>query len=239
LGSTSDGTFNFTGGTLKATEYLGDLTNAGGTFAPGQSTALSTISGNYTQDANSRLQIEIGGMLAGEYDRLEVSGVAMIGGTLDISLVGGFVPSLGDSFGFLFANGGFGGNFSDLVLPDLSPFGLDWLLNPGGATLFLNVIEGPLAGDLDGDGFVGIADLNILLTGWNQNVTPGDLLAGDPTGDGFVGIEDLNAVLGNWNAGSPPGTEALALVPEPGSCTVLLAISGYVLGQRSRIRRRT
>ncbi|MEZ6192560.1 MAG: hypothetical protein R3C45_14890 [Phycisphaerales bacterium] len=50
-------------------------------------------------------------------------------------------------------------------------------------------------GDLNGDGFVGIADLNIVLSNWNQNVTPGDYLQGDPSGDGFVGIEDLNYVL--------------------------------------------
>ncbi|MEZ6192944.1 MAG: hypothetical protein R3C45_16855 [Phycisphaerales bacterium] len=32
-----------------------------------------------------------------------------------------------------------------------------------------------LVGDLDGDGFVGITDLNIVLGNWNQNVTPADL----------------------------------------------------------------
>ncbi|MEZ6192512.1 MAG: hypothetical protein R3C45_14645 [Phycisphaerales bacterium] len=60
-------------------------------------------------------------------------------------------------------------------------------------------------GDIGCDGFVGIADLNIVLGNWNLNVTPGDSLNGDLTGDGYVGIEDLNMVLGNWNAGTPPG----------------------------------
>lgn len=60
-----------------------------------------------------------------------------------------------------------------------------------------------LTGDLDADGFVGIADLNIVLGAWNQNVTAGNWLQGDPSGDGYVGIQDLNAVLGNWNAASP------------------------------------
>lgn len=70
-------------------------------------------------------------------------------------------------------------------------------------------------GDLDGDGFVGIADLNIVLGAWNQAVPPGNPLA-DPSGDGFVGISDLNIVLGNWNAGVPPVSN---LVPEPGTLT--------------------
>jgi hypothetical protein len=61
-----------------------------------------------------------------------------------------------------------------------------------------------LDGDLNKNGFVGIDDLNTVLSNWNQNVAPGDWFAGDPTGDGFVGIADLNTVLGNWNAGTPP-----------------------------------
>ncbi len=74
-----------------------------------------------------------------------------------------------------------------------------------------------LVGDLDGDGFVGINDLNIVLGNWNQNVPPANPLA-DPSGDGFVGIDDLIAVLGNWNAGTPPNASA---VPEPASIALL------------------
>ena len=38
-----------------------------------------------------------------------------------------------------------------------------------------------LAGDLDGDGFVGIADLNVVLGAWNQSAPPADVAA-DPSG---------------------------------------------------------
>lgn len=62
---------------------------------------------------------------------------------------------------------------------------------------------GPLVGDLNGDSFVGITDLTIVLSHWGQTVTPGDLLMGDASGDGTVGIEDINVVLSNWNAGYP------------------------------------
>ena len=81
-----------------------------------------------------------------------------------------------------------------------------------------SVIPPNLSGDLDGDGFVGITDLNIVLSNWNQNVPPANPAA-DPTGDDFVGIEDLNVVLGNWNAGTPPNSNAN--IPEPGSLAVL------------------
>jgi enediyne biosynthesis protein E4 len=85
-----------------------------------------------------------------------------------------------------------------------------------------------IAGDLDGDGFVGINDLNIILSAWNQNVPPADALA-DPSGDGFVGIDDLNFVLGNWNAGTPPGEGAA--IPEPGTL-VVMGLGGLVVLRR-------
>ncbi len=80
-----------------------------------------------------------------------------------------------------------------------------------------------LDGDLDHDGFVGIEDLNLVLSNWNQVVPAGNQVRGDITGDGFVGIEDLNLVLGNWNAGSTPPAEALANVPEPTAAWWLFA----------------
>ncbi len=92
----------------------------------------------------------------------------------------------------------------------------------------------PIVGDLDGDGFVGIDDLNIVLGNWNMNVTSGDLALGDPSGDGFVGIDDLNTVLGNWNAGTPPTlSQTLSAVPEPGTIALIIAAgSGIVLRRR-------
>lgn len=89
----------------------------------------------------------------------------------------------------------------------------------------LGEVAASLAGDLDGDGFVGITDLNIVLAVWNSSQTPFD--QADPSGDGFVGIQDLNIVLGNWNAGTPPGTA----IPEPG-VGILLGMAGLSLVNR-------
>ena len=91
------------------------------------------------------------------------------------------------------------------------------------AQTLLNIVNGvALAGDLDGDGFVGITDLNMVLSAWNQGVPPADAAA-DPSGDDFIGIEDLNVVLGNWNAGTPPAQT----IPEPTTLT-LIGLTGAV-----------
>ncbi len=119
---------------------------------------------------------------------------------------------------------------------DLSAFGIDltnnraWAILDHDGIFGLGILTPVLPGDLDGDGFVGINDLNIVLANWNQNVPPANPLA-DPSGDGFVGIDDLNAVLGNWNAGTPPTSNA---VPEPGTLVVLSLIGLPLLSRKKR-----
>ena len=55
------------------------------------------------------------------------------------------------------------------------------------------------AGDLDCDGFVGQADLDIVLSDWGSD-PPTDPRA-DPSGDDFVGQDDLDIVLSDWGDG--------------------------------------
>lgn len=96
--------------------------------------------------------------------------------------------------------------------------------------IFRLIPQTSIEGDLDGDGFVGISDLDVVLGNWNQLVAARDPLKGDPNGDGFVGIADLDIVLGNWNAGTPPG-EAGANVPEPG---IVLSLGAGLCGMAIR-----
>lgn len=81
--------------------------------------------------------------------------------------------------------------------------------------------------DLDGDGFVGASDLDLLLANWGgAGGTPG---AGDANGDNAVDNLDLNIVIGNWGEGTPPP----GVVPEPGSLALLL-VGGLAVGRRRR-----
>lgn len=69
-----------------------------------------------------------------------------------------------------------------------------------------------IEGDLNGDGFVGALDAQIILTHWGQNVTPGDLSKGDIFPDGFIGLTDLSFLLLNWGQGTIPSPGGSASV---------------------------
>jgi hypothetical protein len=86
------------GGALSGTGTItGNVTNAG-QVSPGTSPGILTIQGNYTQTAAGVLNVELGGTAAGQFDQLNVSGTASLDGSLNVSLVNGFIPSPGDGF---------------------------------------------------------------------------------------------------------------------------------------------
>ena len=91
-------------------------------------------------------------------------------------------------------------------------------------------------GDLNGDGYVGLDDLQPILDHWNQSVTVGDTMMGDISGpggvpDGYVGLDDLQPVLDHWNEGTPPVPGA---IPEPGTLCLLAAGVGLLASGRRR-----
>ncbi len=110
-------------------------------------------------------------------------------------------------------------NFGWALLPTGSN-GVDFETAEGFAAPALHIYYA-LAGDLNGDGFVGLADLDIILNAWNQEVDTGEWSQGDPSGDGFVGLDDLDAVLNHWNNGTPPGVPN-ANIPEPASLLIVV-----------------
>ncbi len=100
---------------------------------------------------------------------------------------------------------------------------------PGRSALGYGVVTyvTSIPGDLDGDGFVGLSDLDLILNNWNMTIPDGDPAA-DPSGDDFVGLDDLDIVLNNWNAGTPP----TVAVPEPASMAMGLLGAGLCVLRR-------
>ena len=87
----------------------GRSTNTGGSVSPGNSVGTLTVEGNFQQSATGTLNIELGGTAVGQYDRLNVIGGldgAVLDGILDVSLVNGFVPAVGNTFDVITTPGG-------------------------------------------------------------------------------------------------------------------------------------
>ncbi len=57
-----------------------------------------------------------------------------------------------------------------------------------------------VAGDVTGDGSVGLADLLLVLSSWGLVCPPDDACPGDADDDGLVGLADLLMVLSNWGS---------------------------------------
>ena len=221
LGSVG-GTGSFTG--TGTTRFEGD-------FTPGASPADINFAGDVELTGTATLQIEVfgnGGIAGVDFDRLSIAGDADLDGTLLILPDAAYTPTPGDSFQII-AAGNRNGVFANVLGTDLGG-GLSFDVIYGANDVLLQVIGGALPGDLNGDGFVGLDDLDIVLTNWNQTVPPGNPLA-DPSGDGFVGLDDLDLVLTNWNNGTPP-TEGAA-IPEPGAC-VMWGVLGVLSIRRYR-----
>lgn len=82
--------------------------------APGLSPGKLTVSGNYTQGSTGVLNMEIGGSTpVTGYDQLAVTGNAALSGTLNISLINGFLPAVGDVFQII-TTGSFSGAFTTI-----------------------------------------------------------------------------------------------------------------------------
>ena len=90
-GATLDGNGNIGGGVT---------VQSGGTLAVGGSGTEDLATGNLTLNAGTELAIGLGGTTAATgYDQIDVSGaVDLTGATLNLSLLGGFTPAMGNSF---------------------------------------------------------------------------------------------------------------------------------------------
>ena len=94
------GTLLGNGGTIAA------HVSSSGTVIPAASlttTGKLGITGAYTQTAAGALDANIAGASSGQFNVLNVTGAATLGGTLNIKLLNNFVPAIGDTFEILTA----------------------------------------------------------------------------------------------------------------------------------------
>ena len=99
------GNVELLGGILEGSGSILSNVNNSATVSPGSSAGSLNIQGDYTQSAAGSLDIEIGGLTAGsEFDVLDISGTATLGGTLELTLLEGFSPAPNDNFKVLLSS---------------------------------------------------------------------------------------------------------------------------------------
>lgn len=120
----NDGTLgNVTGhnsSSVKGGGSMASLTvNGGGTVAPGHSPGCLTVNGNLIENGNYTAEIQSPGATAcTDYDQIVVTGTVNLSNSiLDTELLGGFTPSVGQTYEIINNQGGSAvtGNFSGLA----------------------------------------------------------------------------------------------------------------------------
>jgi len=105
------------GGTLAITNSAalgsGAVSVTGGRLATAGNNHLITVNGSYSQGANGTLALNI--VSQSIYDVLNVNGAATLSGTLELNLVGGFVPGKGDSFTVVTTSSPINGKFTSVI----------------------------------------------------------------------------------------------------------------------------
>jgi uncharacterized protein with beta-barrel porin domain len=102
------------GSTLNGNGWIfGNLIN-GGKVSPGDAPGIIHVSGNYVQEPNGLLQIQIGGRGLNQYSLLGVNGSATLNGTLQLIQLNHYKLRLDEPVTFLTAAGGVFGKFSNV-----------------------------------------------------------------------------------------------------------------------------
>jgi hypothetical protein len=174
--------------------------------------------------------------------QIGVNGAVTLGGSLAVSVHGGFTPVLGQMFDLITATGGISGVFSSVSVPPVpGPLGYEIFYNPTSVQMVV-IVGGsstPVPGDYNADSTVDAADYVVWRNTLGQS---GSGLAADGNNSGTVDSSDYDVWRANFGntAGSgstAPGSAGgfSAAVPEPAAC-ILLGIGG--VGIMSVVRRR-
>ena len=151
------------GATLTGAGGMSGAVQMNGTWAPGNSPGLVTVNSNVVLGGS--LDMELGGVLratsgtggTGYYDAMNVSNALTLGGTLNVALYNGFVPSYGNSFEIL-QYGQLSGDFGTVNYPALSG-GLSWERTTSATAMTITVVPEPSTYAISAIATAGLASL--------------------------------------------------------------------------------
>ncbi|MEO0531522.1 MAG: hypothetical protein AAF266_13250, partial [Planctomycetota bacterium] len=179
------------------------------------------VLGSYAQSPAGVFSVTLGDADAGQ---LDVAGLAMLDGSIEVRLAGGYEPTFGDEFELISA-GQIVGAFATQSLPGIAG-GLQWKIEQSLNAIVASVV---LAGDYNGDGTVNAADYTV----WRDSFGSTTDLAADGDGNGVVNEADRDYWAARYgNTAAPP-----LAIPEP-CTTVLLGLTAIVGVSMSPRRKR-
>lgn len=136
------------GATLGGTGTVGSVV-VSGTVAPGNSIGTLNVSGSYTANAGSVLEIEVDD--AGNSDRVAATGAAALDGTIHYRLAPGSYVA-GTTYTVLTAGGGVTGQFSAMAINNGTGLaGFTFTPTYGASTVTATLVEVPFTATASGD----------------------------------------------------------------------------------------
>ncbi|MGH6962346.1 MAG: hypothetical protein ACREE7_17835, partial [Dongiaceae bacterium] len=196
-GRVEAGSVNLLGGSvLRGAGTVAANVANGGLVAPGASPGTLNVEGNYTQAADGTLEIELAGVSPDYFDKLLVTGNVTLGGTLEVALIGGFLPGAGASFEII-RGAAVSGSFAQVTLVDFPP-DRDVAVIVGSTSVRLEVTGSFLRADLNCDGLVNNFDVDPFVlavlnpAGYEAAYPDCDIANGDINHDGATNNFDID-----------------------------------------------
>jgi hypothetical protein len=194
----------------------GQVENRSGTVSPGDGIGTMTIVGRFANGPEATTAFELSGTSSSLYDRIVVEGGVALDGTLTVSLLNAFVPSVGNTFTLITSTEVISGTFDQLLAPD----GWNWKLNNTGSILQL-VVGNP--GDFNQDGIVNAADYVV----WRND------------GLGPLNLQQWRSHFGINYSGAGAGAGLAGAVPEPTAFALSMLGVAFAYGIAIRWQRIT
>jgi len=174
------------GQTITGSGLLQGEMNMNGTLNP-SSTHRRFATNNLHLSPSSGMIADLGGLLAGEFDRLTLGGGNSIDldGTLTVNLDGGYSPVFGDTWDII-SGGTINGEFATSIMPE-APIGLVYreIYESGRVFVVLTC-----ASDLNGDNVLDFFDVSVFLGYFSSQDVRADI-----NGDGFFDFFDVSLFL--------------------------------------------